>query len=210
MTVPWALAGRVSLVLLGLALVGGLVGYAQRYARASGEVAVLGAQRDQLVEAARANAADRDSVMAVTDTTGDGAHAADSVRLVAAVALGNRAATVVERIVEVVPDSVATMVRTADSLRVAQVDSVTAVAAARLATIGGLRVQISDERLVVQRGDSIDAASILNLELQVAAFQRVARTGWLNELGRNTRLVAIAGTVGAGLCYLFCPEKDGG
>ncbi len=210
MTASWAVAGRFALALAVGAVVGGLVSYAQRYARASGEVAVLAQQRDQLVEAARANAADRDSVMAVTDTTGDGAHAADSVRLVTAVAAGNRAATVVERIVQVVPESVATMVRRADSLRVAQVDSVTAVAVARLATIGSLRVQLRDERLLWAHGDSIAGKEIANLELQVAAFQRVARTGWVSELAGNTRLIAIAGTVGAGLCYLFCPDKSGG
>jgi hypothetical protein len=205
----WALAGRFAVVVAGVAMVGGLLHYAQRYAHARGEVVALERQRTDLLQAARQLALDRDSLRALGDTMGLRVDSLATLSAAYANQLGQQADSIVVQLVEVVPPDVAALVLRADSLRVAQVDSATARAVRAEAAVRQLREQLFGERA---SGDQVEANlrdQIANLELQVAAMTRVARTGWLDQawdIGRYAVGGLVAGVASCHLGAPWCPS----
>lgn len=197
------IVGAVAVVVV---LFGG-VSYFRAYAEARGEVRRLEVERAGLLRTARDLNSDRDSLLAANDTIGQ---ALDSVNAVAdsvAEELGNQAVEIVERIVEVVPPEIAVQIIRADSLRVAQVDSANARAdraedVAARSRRALLTERVSHEEIVANVRDQLR-----NAELRVAAFQRIAETGWVENLFDNSKWVGVGAFAGAVGCYLFCPAR---
>jgi hypothetical protein len=176
-----------------------------RYATARGQVIVLEGQRDQLVGAARRMAVYRDSLRAANDTLGLSIDSLAALTATLVANAGAEAEAIVVRVVEVVPPDVAALVRRADSLRVVQVDSANARANRAEQAVRDLRAALFAERIVSDAELGNRDEQIINLELQVAAYARVAQTGWFGQLTGVAKWTGLGLTAGAASCWLGAP-----
>jgi hypothetical protein len=88
---------------------------------------------------------------------------------------------------------------------VAQVDSANARANRAEQVVRELRAALFSERAAgdIELGNR--DAQILNLELQVAAYARIAQTGWLGQLAGVAKWTGLGLTAGAASCWLGAP-----
>ncbi len=197
--------GPVLYVVVAMLLVGATTGALQRYAHASGEAAALRVQRDQLVSNTRSLHAERRQLRATGDSIGLVTDSLSRVLLAQVdveVAQGDSVRIVV---VNRIPPEFRLEVEALDNSRLAAIARLWRVHVNDSTTISRLRAQLLDER---RNADEIVAGMELeidNLDNQVAAFKRVARTSWVR---RSVTAGKWAG-VGVVMCYFLCPGTPG-
>ena len=182
--------GPVLYAVVCLALVATAAAALQRYAHAEGEAEAYRWQRDQLVEAARTYAAERDSLRAVGDTLGFGVDSVNAVLLASITADEVLADSIIIRVVQVVPPEIAAQILMVDSIHDVQIARALRVHVNDSTTISSLRAQLWEER---DNHDELMANAAGQIEVLVKendAWQRAAQVSWAKRSLSASKWVA--------------------